>query len=204
MSNQEHWENVYQTKPTDAVSWFQPHADKSLSLIDSCKLSTRDAIVDVGAGASTLVDDLLTRGYSNITLLDISKTALDVTKNRLGEKAISIDWLVADITQTKLPLNRYTLWHDRAVFHFLTQPEERAAYKHNLLSALKPDGFLLIATFADDGPEKCSNLNIVRYSTESLAAEFNDNFELLVSEREMHQTPFNSTQSFIYCLMRRK
>lgn len=204
MSNQEHWENVYQTKSSDAVSWFQPHADKSLSLINSCNLSLNDSIIDVGAGASVLVDDLLQLGYSNIALLDISKTALDLTKNRLGEKAGAINWLAADITQTLLPKNEYQLWHDRAVFHFLTDEPAREAYKKNLLHALKAKGFLVIATFADDGPEKCSNLNIVRYSSESLFAEFSSDFDLLTEEKETHQTPFNTAQSFVYAVMQRK
>lgn len=204
MSQQEHWEKVYQTKSTDAVSWFQPHAEKSLALIDSCQLSPDASIIDVGAGASLLVDDLLARGYVDISLLDISQTALQITKDRLQEKSSSIQYLVGDITQASLPVNHFHLWHDRAVFHFLTEKSARDAYKNNLLLSLKDKGLLVISTFAQNGPEKCSNLQVARYSAESLYAEFSEAFDLIATDAEAHQTPFNTTQEFVYCVMKKK
>lgn len=203
MSDSSHWENVYTTKATDSVSWYQPHADLSLALIDIANINKCEAIIDIGGGASTLVDDLFKRGFNNLSVLDISNAALVTAKMRLGENSDKINWLTADITQAALPHNHYKLWHDRAVFHFLTTVDEREAYKRNLLDALQADGFMLIATFAEDGPLKCSNLPVMRYSAEQLYEEFRSDFDVIETRREMHRTPFNTSQSFVYCLMRR-
>ena len=204
MSDQYHWEQVYKSKLSDAVSWYQPHADTSLALVNTLGIDKAVQIIDVGGGASTLVDDLIAQGFSQLTVLDLSTSALDTARARLGDYACKVDWLTADITQIELPKDKYQLWHDRAVFHFLTTEIERAAYKKNLVSSLKPGGFIIIATFAEDGPLKCSNLPVMRYSTEQLYDEFSSDFILLDSRKEVHRTPFDTTQSFIYCLMQRR
>lgn len=204
MPNKDHWENVYTTKATDSVSWFQEHARTSLELIQTSGIDLSAAVIDVGGGASTLVDDLLQAGFTQLSVLDLSSAALEKTKDRLGTSANKITWLSSDITQTQFAANRYALWHDRAVFHFLTDSTARAAYKNNLLYALQPKGFLVIATFAEDGPTKCSNLPVMRYSAEELYAEFSSDFLLLEIRREIHKTPFDTTQSFVYCLMQKK
>lgn len=204
MKNKDHWENVYTTKATDSVSWFQEHAQTSLELIHASTINTSAALIDVGGGASTLVDDLLLAGFTQLSVLDLSNAALEKTKMRLGDDATKVAWLSSDITQTRFAANSYSLWHDRAVFHFLTTQEARAAYKNNLLRALQPKGFLVIATFAEDGPTKCSNLPVMRYSAEELYAEFNSDFLLWETRKETHKTPFDTTQSFVYCLMQKK
>lgn len=204
MSNKDHWENVYATKTADSVSWFQEHAQTSLELIRASGINTNAAMIDVGGGASTLVDDLLLAKFTQLSVLDLSSAALEKAKIRLVDNAAKVTWLSSDITQTRFAENSYSLWHDRAVFHFLTDPEARAAYKNNLLHALQHKGFLVIATFAEDGPTKCSNLPVMRYSAEELYAEFNSDFLLLETRKETHKTPFDTTQSFVYCLMQKK
>jgi len=205
MSAQDYWQNVYTSKASTEVSWYQEHAQTSLNLISSSSGTNLSAsIIDVGGGASTLVDDLLRVGFSQISVLDLSAAALETAKNRLGTLAKKINWLAADITQAQLPTNTYDVWHDRAVFHFLTTFEQRQAYKANLLQTLKKDGHFIIATFAEDGPTKCSNLEVMRYSAAELFAEFSDNFELVSTQKETHNTPFGTTQSFVYCHLRRK
>lgn len=204
MPNKDHWDNVYTTKATDSVSWFQEHAQTSLELIHASGINTGAAIIDIGGGASTLVDDLLLAGFTQLSVLDLSSAALEKAKIRLGDNATKVTWLSSDITQTHFAANSYSLWHDRAVFHFLTDPVARAAYKNNLLHALQPKGFFVIATFAEDGPTKCSNLPVMRYSAEELYAEFSADFLLLETRKETHKTPFDTTQSFVYCLMQKK
>lgn len=202
MPSKDHWERVYSTKATDAVSWYQPHADLSLRLIEAAGLPRRAAIIDVGGGASTLVDDLLARGRYDVTVLDLSAAALEAAKVRLGASAAAVTWRVADITQAGLPDRAYDLWHDRAVFHFLTAPEDRRAYVAAVRRALRPGGHVVIATFAEDGPLRCSGLPVARYSTAQLQAEFGEGFALLSGEREQHATPSGSTQVFTYCHFR--
>lgn len=202
MQNKTHWEAVYTTKATDAVSWYQPHADHSLALIETAGLPTSASIIDVGGGASTLVDDLLARQYQNITVLDLSAAALASSKQRLGAQADGVTWLAADITQAELPEHAYDLWHDRAVFHFLTAPEDRQAYVENLLGAVKPGGHVVIATFAEDGPQKCSGLPVMRYSAAELHAALRESFMPVSNERVLHHTPFETTQQFTYCHFR--
>jgi 2-polyprenyl-3-methyl-5-hydroxy-6-metoxy-1,4-benzoquinol methylase len=198
MNPQAHWESVYGTKAFDQVSWFRPHLETSLSFIERATSDRACRIIDVGGGESTLADDLLTRGYSNLTVLGISRTAIDVTQARLGARAADVEWLVAEITATCLPANAYDIWHDRAVFHFLTSPADRAAYVENVRKSVRPGGHIIIGTFGLDGPSKCSGLNVRRYDSESLHGEFGKRFRLIDSLSEIHETPSGTTQQFLY------
>ncbi|MFZ2988018.1 class I SAM-dependent methyltransferase [Ideonella sp.] len=204
MQSKEHWEQVYSTKSEDAVSWFQEHAHQSIELIARTGVSRDASIIDVGGGASTLIDDLLAEGYQHVTVLDLSEAALAASRARLGDRARSMVWLAGDITKLELPRHAYDVWHDRAVFHFLTTLEEREAYVNAVLRAVKPGGHVIVATFAEDGPEKCSGLPVMRYSADGLHAEFGAPFTLLQHEREEHHTPFGTVQKFIYCLCRKE
>ena len=161
------------------------------------------AIIDVGGGASTLVDDLLRDGYSNLTVLDLSAVALSAAKLRLGKSNTLVHWLEADVTHAALAVHSYDVWHDRAVFHFLTTPEERSAYVEQVLRSVKPGGHVIVATFAEDGPTQCSGLPVMRYRADQLHAEFGDPFVLLKHEKEEHHTPFGTIQKFVYCYCRR-
>lgn len=196
---QEHWEQVYRTRSADAVSWYQPHAQQSLRWIAAAGLDADDGIIDVGGGASTLVDDLLDEGYRALTVLDLSAAALAVTRRRLGERAASVRWIVGDVTTVALPERAYALWHDRAVFHFLIEEDARAAYLAQLRRALRPGGHLIVATFGPDGPTRCSGLPVARYSPESLQAVLGADFQWLEHAREEHRTPAGAIQSFNYC-----
>ena len=202
MQNKEHWEKVYTTKASNAVSWFQPHADLSVKLIKGTGASRDAAILDVGGGASTLVDDLLANGYANLTVLDLSAAALAAARRRLGDKAAKVRWIEADIAKADLPAHHFDVWHDRAVFHFLTAPEDRAAYVQAVFRAVKPGGHVIVATFAEDGPDQCSGLPVMRYSADGLHDEFGDSFTLLRHEKEAHHTPADKIQQFIYCYCR--
>ncbi len=203
MQDKSHWESVYTHKAADAVSWYQPHADSSLALIRQTGIAADAAIIDVGGGASTLVDDLLAAHYSDLTVLDISAAALDVARHRLGGAASAVHWLEADITQVDLPEHRFALWHDRAVFHFLTDAADRARYLNAVGRAVKPGGFVVVGTFAEDGPEQCSGLPVRRYSADTLYDEFGAQFELLGKAEENHHTPFGTVQKFLYCYCRK-
>lgn len=204
MQKKDHWEHVYETKPTTGVSWFQEHAAQSLRLIADTGVPRSASIIDVGGGASTLVDDLLAQGYTSLSVLDISAKALAAARVRLGAAADRVRWIEGDITSVELPAQAYDLWHDRAVFHFLTEPEQRRAYVRNVLHAVKPGGHVIISTFAEDGPAQCSGLPVVRYSADGLHAEFGTPFELVCHEQEEHRTPAGNTQQFIYCYCRRQ
>ena len=198
MDAQNHWEKVYTEKAPTAVSWYRPHLETSLALIE--RVSTRDsAIIDVGGGEPTLVDDLLSHGFDDITVLDVSQKAINENKKRLGEAAECVHWFVADITKAKLPKSRYDVWHDRAVFHFLTKNSDRAAYIEQAAHAVKPGGHVIVSTFGPEGPTKCSGLDVVRYDADSLHREFGAHFRLLESMKELHQTPFGTIQQFLYC-----
>jgi ubiquinone/menaquinone biosynthesis C-methylase UbiE len=199
----EHWERIYATKQAQQVSWYLPRAARSLHLIRQIAEPRTTTIIDVGGGASTLVDDLLHEGYTSLTVLDVSPAALAEARERLGDEARNVTWLEADITQARLPEAAYDVWHDRAVFHFLTQAQQRQAYLATLVRALRPGGHVVIATFAEDGPEQCSGLPVVRYSPAHLKAELGDAFTLVQYEREEHHTPAGVAQRFIYCLFRR-
>jgi 2-polyprenyl-3-methyl-5-hydroxy-6-metoxy-1,4-benzoquinol methylase len=199
MDTQAHWEKIYATKAPDQVSWFRLHLQTSLALIERATGDRSASIIDVGAGASTLIDDLIGAGYRNLTILDISQAAIHVAKNRLGEAAKLIQWLRADVTGGNFPAHSYDVWHDRAVFHFLTKPEDRLAYVRNVAWAVKPAGHVIVSTFGPEGPEKCSGLDVMRYDAESLHQEFGTRFRLVESSKELHQTPFGTTQQFLYC-----
>lgn len=198
-----HWENIYKTKSSKEVSWYAPHLGKSLEFIVGLGLPKNAQVIDIGGGASTLPDDLLAEGFKNITVLDISSEALEVSKKRLGGRAQSIQWIESDATKASLPIGRYDLWHDRAVFHFLTEQQDRIKYVKILKDALKPGGYILVATFGPNGPLKCSGLEIVRYSAEGLQKELGQEFRLEKQLIEIHSTPFNITQEFLYCLFKR-
>jgi 2-polyprenyl-3-methyl-5-hydroxy-6-metoxy-1,4-benzoquinol methylase len=174
----------------------------SLALIKRATNDRTAFIIDVGGGESTLVDDLIEEGFQNITVLDVSQAAIDVNRTRLGETASGVRWLVADITQVELEANAYDVWHDRAVFHFLTANEQRAAYVRQVDRTVKPGGHVIVSTFGPEGPTKCSGLDVVRYDATSLHEEFGGRFRLVESLKEMHQTPFGTTQQFVYCYCR--
>ena len=202
MDTKTHWEKVYTTKETEAVSWYRAHLATSLALIERAAHSRSASIIDIGAGESTLVDDLLATGYENITVLDVSQTAVDITKKRLGLLAKKIDWIVGDITQVQLEPLAYDVWHDRAVFHFLASIEQRAAYVRRVANAVNPGGHVIVSTFGPEGPTKCSGLDVMRYDAESLHGEFGSHFRLVESSKELHETPFGTTQQFLYCYCR--
>ena len=201
MTTKAHWENVYQTKAVDEVSWYRPHLETSLKLIQDAS-SESEAVIDVGGGEATLVDDLVTRGYSDVTILDISQAAIDVAKDRLGSASASVHWITGDITTVELEPARYDVWHDRAVFHFLTCAEDRAAYVRQVARAVKLGGHVIVATFGPEGPEQCSGLDVVRYDPEGLHGEFGPKFRLLDSVTELHETPWGTPQQFMYCFCR--
>jgi ubiquinone/menaquinone biosynthesis C-methylase UbiE len=203
MPSKEHWERVYETKATDAVSWFQPRAERSLRLIRETGVPRDAAIIDVGGGTSTLVDELLRQGYSKLTVLDLSAAALAKSKERIGEQVGRVTWIEADITQATLPEVTYDVWHDRAAFHFLTDPHQRQAYVRAALRSIKPGGHVIVATFAEDGPMKCSGLPVQRYCAETLHEEFGEAFTLIRHVNEAHQTPFDTVQEFMYCYFQR-
>lgn len=201
MDRRRHWEQVYQTKAADAVSRYRPHLEKSLELIRRSALDLTAANIDVGGGASTLVDDLLAEGFRDVTVLDISAAAIEAAKQRLGELANQVTWLAADITETDLAgHHRYDVWRDRAVFHFLTEARQRAAYVRQVTQAVKIGGYVIVATFGPEGPQKCSGLDVVRYDADALHDEFGAGFRLMESMTELHATPFGTTQQFVYCL----
>ena len=202
MNVESHWEKIYREKAPDAVSWYRAHLETSIALIEKVAPQHSARIIDVGGGESTLVDDLLAHGYQNIAVLDVSQTAIDVTKRRLGRTAERVLWITGDITKAELELCAYDLWHDRAVFHFLTSVEQRIAYVRQVARAVKPGGHVLVSTFGPEGPTKCSGLEVVRYDAESLHEEFGAHFRLVENLEELHDTPFGTTQQFLYCLCR--
>jgi len=197
-----HWEGVYGRKKADEVSWYRPHLERSLEFIDRALLPRDAHILDVGAGASTLVDDLLDRGFSNVSVLDLSAAALEVAKRRLGARAERVRWLVGDIARFELPVAAFDFWHDRAVFHFLREEEDRCRYVAAVRRALKPGGHIVVATFGPGGPERCRGLEVSRYDADSLHDEFGTEFAKVASATELHRTPSGGTQEFVYCFCR--
>lgn len=195
-----HWETVYSTMAESEVGWFQEHSELSLGLIRRTGVGLADAIIDVGGGESRFVDDLLAEGYSDLTVLDISPTAPGVVRRRLGPLADAVTWLEADVTNVVLPAQRFEVWHDRAVFHFLTEPDQRARYVDAVHHAVKPGGHVIVATFGPDGPLRCSGLPVVRYDPDRLHDEFGAAFDLIEHASELHRTPFGTVQQFIYYL----
>ena len=200
MDGKAHWEAVYQTRRPDQVSWFQPEARLSLDLIRAAAPNLTSQIIDIGGGASTLVDGLLDAGYLDITVLDLSATALTHARRRLGAGADRVLWIEADVLADNLPPVSFDLWHDRAVFHFLTSAEDRERYVAQVRRAVRPGGYVLVATFADDGPTQCSGLPVIRYAPNALHGTFGTDFRLLTSRRETHVTPAGVEQPFTYCL----
>ena len=199
MDPKSHWENVYRTKQPTEVSWYRAHLDLSLKLIEEAAGSRDAHIIDVGGGESTLVDDLLARGYRNLHVLDISATAIAVARKRLGAAADGVDWLCGDVTSFAFALHRYDVWHDRAVFHFLTAEHDRIAYVRQVAHAVRPGGHVIVATFGPEGPTQCSGLNVARYDPEGLQREFGSGFRWVKHCTDLHRTPAGSVQQFIYC-----
>lgn len=202
MGGSEHWDRVYTSRGSEKVSWFRPHLDRSLAFLEMANVGKTSGVIDVGGGASTFVDDLLDRGYTNVTVLDLSKAALDAARGRLGERASAVQWICADVTQAPLPAEAYDFWHDRAVFHFLRDPLARERYVAAVRRALKPGGHIVVATFGPHGPEKCSGLEVMRFTPEELHAEFGSEFSRLASATEIHTTPSGVEQEFVYCYCR--
>jgi hypothetical protein len=202
MQDKSHWESLYGTRSAEAVSWYQRRAARSLEMIRAAAPDLASPIIDVGGGASVLVDELLAAGYTDLTVMDLAGTALAVARSRLGARADEVRWLEADVRQVALPAAHYALWHDRAVFHFLTEPGDRAAYVAQVERSVRSGGHVLVATFAEDGPTRCSGLPVARYSAAALHDELGPAFELVSSAREEHVTPMGVRQAFTYCLCR--
>jgi 2-polyprenyl-3-methyl-5-hydroxy-6-metoxy-1,4-benzoquinol methylase len=202
MDAKTHWEKVYKTKAPDTVSWYLAHLETSLALIERTGASLSSSVIDVGGGESTLADDLVSRGYQNVTVLDISETAINVSKRRMGEAADRVHWLVADVLATELTPIAFDVWHDRAVFHFLTTMEQRLAYVQNVARSVKCGGHVIVSTFGPEGPTKCSGLEVMRYDANSLHHQFGARFRLIESSQELHATPQGATQQFLYCYCR--
>ena len=200
MNRKEHWERVYRDKAADQVSWYQADPAVSLRLIREALPDPAGAIIDVGGGASTLAGLLVDAGYRRVSVVDLSGAALAAARVRMGPAADSVDWIEADALALPLSPGAFDLWHDRAVFHFLTSPADRRGYVAQVTRTLKPGGLVLIATFAPDGPLRCSGLDTVRYGPESLQAELGPDFSLLKHVREEHLTPDGRVQPFTYCL----
>ncbi len=197
-----HWEEVYRTRAEDEVSWFIADPETSLTLVESSGIDKADPIIDVGGGTSRLAEHLLARGYTNLTVLDISATALEKARQRLGEAADRVRWLEADVCHLQDP-QRYRLWHDRAVFHFLVDEADRHAYLKNLAGHLLPDGHVIVATFSFEGPTECSGLPVEQYDADKLTATFGQDYELLNILEEIHVTPAGKEQAFNYFHLRR-
>jgi SAM-dependent methyltransferase len=202
MDAKAHWEQVYRDKLPQETSWFAPHLETSLDWIVLASGDRSARIFDVGGGESTLVDDLLAAGYRSILVLDLAGSAIGKARQRLGPAADSVDWAVGDATSFAFPPRSCDVWHDRAVFHFLTEAEDRAAYRRNLVSALRPGGSVVLATFGPHGPVKCSGLPTRRYDAAELSREMGARFQLERSAIVNHQTPFGGAQEFLYCLFR--
>ena len=199
-----HWEQVYGSKSPNAVSWYAPHLDESLSYIRRTGVDLAAAIVDVGGGEATLVDDLLEAGYRDIAILDISERALEVCRERLAERSARVKWLVGDVLEQDFAPRSVDVWHDRAVFHFLTEHAQRQRYVARVLKALKPGGYAIVGAFGPQGPTQSSGLPVVRYSSDELHDEFGSCFLLLDHSTTLHTAPWGSTQQFVYCYCRRE
>jgi SAM-dependent methyltransferase len=200
--SRQHWERIYRTTDPSQVSWYQPEPQLSLDLIRRVAPDLDAPIIDVGGGASSLVDRLLDVGYRHLTVLDVAPSALAISRERLGQRAPLVTWIAADALTARLPWSSYAVWHDRAVFHFLTDPPDRARYVDQTRYAVQPGGHIIVASFGPDGPTRCSGLDVVRYSPEAMHGEFGTAFRLLESVREHHHTPSGITQAFVYCLCR--
>lgn len=199
----EHWEHVYQHKDSSKVSWYGEHLDTSLDLMRLTGLAPGSRIIDVGAGSSTLVDDLLDLGVRDIIALDLSAASLDLARRRLGDRGASVKWIVSDVLDLELPKASIDIWHDRAALHFLTDEDSVKAYARVAAQAVAPGGFAIISGFASDGPTQCSGLTVARRDAADIARIFSPQFTLADERRELHATPGGSSQSFAYALLRR-
>ena len=197
-----HWENIYQTKALNEVSWYQPIPETSLEMINKYQIPLNAKIIDIGGGDSFLVDHLLAKGYQDITVLDISEAAIERAKKRVGENAGKVKWIVTDVAKFQ-PQEQYDFWHDRAAFHFLTEEQEISNYIDAVQKSLNPSGILLIGTFSEQGPKKCSGIEIKQYSEISLIERFKKNFEKIECMSVDHKTPFDTIQNFIFCTLRK-
>lgn len=199
MDMQAYWDRVYSGAKPSERSWFRPHLELSLALIERSGVDHGAAILDVGGGESTLTDDLMAAGFRDLTVLDASQMALERIRLRLGRAEEKVSWICGDVLAVELPRSRYALWHDRAVFHFLTERSQRVAYVRQAALAVKPGGHIIVGAFGPEGPKQCSGLNVMRYDSRSLDEEFGNRFRLVESVEELHQTPSGATQPFVYC-----
>lgn len=202
LDRKKHWENIYQTKDLKDVSWYQPTPTTSLDFLKQFNIPTTAKIIDIGGGDSFLVDHLLELGYTDLTVLDISAAALDRAKQRLGDRATKVKWIVADAANFK-PTEQYDFWHDRAAFHFLTQEQEITNYIDTIQKSIKPTGVLVIGTFSEQGPKKCSGIEIKQYSETTMTDRLKKFFEKVKCITVDHKTPFDTIQNFIFCSFRR-
>ncbi|MCP4331068.1 MAG: class I SAM-dependent methyltransferase [Gammaproteobacteria bacterium] len=203
MSEAKHWEQIYASRSCRQVGWYAPHLETSIKWIAELDLAKEDPIIDVGGGASTFVDDLLVAGHKNLTVLELAENAIAVSRKRLGRASASVTWLQGDVTQSELPSRYFKLWHDRAVFHFLTDPQQQQRYKDALLEALTVDGHFIIGAFDLQAPSQCSGLPVQRYSAEMLSNRFAKEFRLKRHHHEIHRTPSGVEQSYVYCLFQK-
>lgn len=203
MSQKKHWENVFATKSETEVSWFQTYPKTSIEFLELFGLPLDANIIDVGGGDSHFVDALLDKGYSNVNVLDISANAIERAKKRLGDKAVNVNWIVSDITDFK-PTEKFDFWHDRAAFHFLIDEEKVSKYVSIAEKAINPNGYLVLGTFSEQGPMKCSGLEIKQYNEVSMSDRFEVNFERVKCITENHTTPFNTLQNFLFCSFKKR
>lgn len=203
IDTKQHWEKVFATKQENEISWFQPYPKTSVEFLEQFNLPLDVNIIDIGGGDSHLVDVLLDKGYQNIYVLDISANALERAKTRLGDKAINVNWIVSDIVDF-IPPVKFDFWHDRAAFHFLTTEERINKYVSIAENAINKDGYLILGTFSETGPAKCSGLEIKQYSQASMSNRFEHSFERIKCIEEVHETPFNTTQNFLFCSFKRR
>lgn len=202
-SVQQHWDHIYASKAEDELSWFQPYPKTSLEFLELFDLPLDAQIIDIGGGDSHFVDTLVEKGYQNIYVLDISANAIERAKQRLGKKAVKVHWIVSDVTEFE-PSIQFDFWHDRAAFHFLTSEEKIDRYVSLAETAIKNDGHLVLGTFSEDGPQKCSGLEVKRYSESSMSSRFEVGFQRIKCVSEHHTTPFNTIQNFLFCCFKRR
>jgi SAM-dependent methyltransferase len=198
-----YWDNIYSSKAEDEVSWFQPYPETSMEFVELFKLPSNANIIDIGGGDSHFVDALLDKGYQNISVLDISANAIERAKRRLGERASKVQWIVSDVTEFEPPV-QFDFWHDRAAFHFLTSEDKIYKYVSIAEDAIKKDGYLILGTFSENGPTKCSGLDIQQYSEASMSVRFEVSFDRIKCVKEDHITPFNTVQNFLFCSFKKK
>lgn len=203
MSTKEHWENIYSTKELNEVSWYQPKPETSIHLIESAAQDKSSRIIDVGGGDSFLMDNLIENGFNDLSVLDISVKALERLKIRLGEQSKEIIYHVSDVTKF-VPQMQYDIWHDRAVFHFLTEQDQIKKYVDLVSKAIAPNGSLIIGTFSENGPDRCSGIDIQKYGSDDLIGVFEENFTLKKAFDTQHDTPFNTTQEFTFVHLTKK